>query len=61
MPSTPTDEFWDEWPARAVASEQLFFASMPVAHVVAHETHLRATRLAQAAETFRRTLRRDRW
>lgn len=36
-----------EWLGTAPASEQLFFAAAPVAHVVAYEDHRRETRLAR--------------
>jgi hypothetical protein len=36
-----------EWLGTAPASEQLFFAAAPVAHVVAYEDHCRESRLAR--------------
>jgi hypothetical protein len=36
-----------EWLGKAPASEQLFFAAAPVAHIVAYEDHRRESRLAR--------------
>lgn len=51
MPTANVDPFDTvlnaEWLGCAPASEQLFFAAMPVAHVVAYEEHQRACRLAR--------------
>ncbi len=50
MPTELTDPFDIQLSAQwgcAPASEQLFFADMPVAHVVAYEEHRRETRLAK--------------
>ena len=51
MHRKPTDPFdiglSAEWLGTAPASEQLFFAAAPVAHVVAYEDHRRERRLAR--------------
>jgi hypothetical protein len=58
MPTAPADPFdieiSAEWLGCAPASEQLFFAAMPVAHVVAYEDHQREKRLAKAVASMRR-------
>ncbi len=58
MPTAPADPFdtdlTAEWLGCAPASEQLFFAAMPVAHVVAYEEHRRESRLARVTASARR-------
>jgi hypothetical protein len=58
MPTATADPFdidlTAEWLGCAPASEQLFFGSMPVAHVVAYEEHRRESRLAQITASARR-------